>query len=41
MTEAGPAGFDLQPSGAPGLCDEPAEGTLTLTPFGAYIGILR
>ena len=28
-------------SGAPGIVDEPSEGTLSLAPFGAYIGILR
>ena len=36
-----PAGFDLQPSGAPGIEAEPAQGALSLAPFGAYIGILR
>jgi alpha-glucosidase len=36
-----PAGFTLAPSGAPGIGDEPVEGTLSLAPFGAYIGILR
>jgi hypothetical protein len=29
------------PAGAPGLEDEPAQGALSLMPFGAYIGILR
>ncbi len=36
-----PAGMELLPSGAPGIGDEPAHGTLSLAPFGAYIGILR
>jgi alpha-glucosidase len=36
-----PSGFDLQPSGAPGIEGEPAQGALSLAPFGAYIGILR
>ncbi|MEO7222564.1 MAG: alpha-amylase family glycosyl hydrolase, partial [Devosia sp.] len=36
-----PSGFDLQPSLAPGIEAEPAQGALSLAPFGAYIGILR
>ena len=36
-----PAGFDLTPAGAPGIEIEPAQGALSLMPFGAYIGILR
>jgi alpha-glucosidase len=36
-----PGEFDLVPSGAPGIEDEPAQGALSLMPFGAYIGILR
>ena len=36
-----PAGFDPAPSGAPGIADEPIEATLSLAPFGAYIGVLR
>ena len=36
-----PAGFDLIQSGAPGIGDEPVNGSLSLAPFGAYIGILR
>ena len=39
----GPSGCGkstLLPSGAPGIGDEPAHGTLNLAPFGAYIGIL-
>jgi alpha-glucosidase len=36
-----PAGYTLAESGAPGIADEPVNGTLSLPPFGAYIGILR
>jgi alpha-glucosidase len=36
-----PAGYNLAESGAPGIVDEPSQGTLSLAPFGAYIGILR
>ena len=36
-----PANYKLEPSDAPGIVDEPVEGTLSLAPFGAYIGILR
>jgi alpha-glucosidase len=36
-----PAGFAPVESGAPGIADEPVEGTLSLAPFGAYIGVLR
>jgi alpha-glucosidase len=36
-----PDGMELLPSGAPGIGDEPVHGTLSLAPFGAYIGILR
>jgi alpha-glucosidase len=36
-----PEGYRLAASGAPGIADEPSEGTLSLAPFGAYIGILR
>ena len=36
-----PVQFTLAPSGAPGIGGEPVEGTLSLAPFGAYIGILR
>ncbi len=36
-----PAGLDLVESGAPGIVDEPVSGTLSLAPFGAYIGIVR
>ena len=36
-----PAEFRLSPSGAPGVVSEPEHGTLSLEPFGAYIGLLR
>jgi alpha-glucosidase len=36
-----PTGYNLAESGAPGIVDEPSQGTLSLAPFGAYIGILR
>jgi len=36
-----PAGFELMASGAPGIDVEPAQGALSLMPFGAYIGLLR
>ncbi len=36
-----PEGFTLLPSGAPGIEVEPAQGALSLMPFGAYIGVLR
>ena len=36
-----PKDFDLIPAGAPGIDIEPAQGALSLMPFGAYIGILR
>ena len=36
-----PAGYTLAESGAPGISGEPQNGTLSLAPFGAYIGILR
>ncbi|HEX4297766.1 MAG TPA: alpha-glucosidase family protein [Devosia sp.] len=36
-----PSGFQLSPSGAPGVAAEPTGEALSLAPFGAYIGILR
>jgi hypothetical protein len=36
-----PEGFELTESGAPGIVEEPVNGSLSLAPFGAYIGILR
>jgi len=36
-----PDGFTLVPSEAPGIVDEPVQSSLSLAPFGAYIGILR
>ena len=36
-----PQDYKLLPSGAPGIVDEPESGTLSLAPFGAYIGVLR
>ena len=36
-----PRSYVLEPSGAPGIEDEPIEATLSLAPFGAYIGVLR
>ena len=36
-----PEGAELTVSGAPGIAAEPIEGTLSLAPFGAYIGILH
>ena len=36
-----PADFHLVEADAPGIVDEPSQGTLSLAPFGAYIGMLR
>jgi len=36
-----PASYTLAESGVPDLAGEPVNGTLSLPPFGAYIGILR
>ncbi len=36
-----PQSYTLIESGAPGIVSEPSQGTLSLAPFGAYIGVLR
>ena len=36
-----PRNVTLNPSGAPGIVEEPESGSLSLAPFGAYIGQLR
>ena len=36
-----PEGFKPAASGAPDIANEPEEGSLSLMPFGAYIGVLR
>ena len=41
VTVTVPADHKLAPAGAPGISGEPESGTLSLAPFGAYIGILR